>query len=145
MENDILDAKFDLVPLDDHTTDVIAKKTTTTEIIEGTFTDPDTGTVVADFEKSRSQLNDIIKIGAKAVDDLGVLASQSQDPEHYTALSSLIKNVSDVTTNLLKLHKQVEEIKSRSVSVSEKNEYHKHLHFSGSTAELLKRIEEEQK
>ena len=98
-----LDTKFNIISVD----------TPNSAVIEATFKEvPNTvgDTVVKDFEESRKNLQDIIQIGTDAVATLGVLASQSQNAEDFMALSSLIKNVSEVTSSLIKLHKQVEEI-----------------------------------
>jgi len=125
-----LDTKFNIVSVD----------TPNSAVIEATFKEiPDdvSNTVVKDFEESRKNLQDIIQIGTDAVATLGGLATQSQNAEDFMALSSLIKNVSEVTSTLIKLHKQVEEIKKPAPNATTENkEYHNHLTFVGSTSEL---------
>ena len=134
-----LDTKFNIISVD----------TPNSAVIEATFKEvPNTvgDTVVKDFEESRKNLQDIIQIGTDAVATLGVLASQSQNAEDFMALSSLIKNVSEVTSTLIKLHKQVEEIKKpAAAATTESKEYHNHL-YVGSTSELsalLKKTKDE--
>jgi NADH dehydrogenase/NADH:ubiquinone oxidoreductase subunit G len=114
-----LDSKFNIVPVVEDSS-----------IIEMKIKDKDDGKdkVLDDFEDARENLQNIVKVGAQAIEQLGELSNQSQSAEHYAALSSLIKNVSEVSSTLLKLHKQVEEI--RHAPKIEKVETHNHLTVS---------------
>jgi hypothetical protein len=64
-----------------------------------------TPTVSADFEGSRLNLLNVMEITKRAIDDLSAIASQSQDPEAYASLSSLIKAYTSQQNQLLQLHK----------------------------------------
>jgi len=97
--------------------------------------------VVDDFDKSRKDLHAIVNIGSKAIEELGTLAKQSQDPDHYNALSSLIKNVSEASSTLLKLHQLRGDI-IRPTILGDKSEYHQTLNYFASTKELADALKE---
>jgi hypothetical protein len=135
-----LDLKFNIVPfeVEEDSNNQVIEATLNNEVAEEVK-----DKVLADFEESRKNLQNIVKVGATAVNDLGQYAAMSQSPEHYAALSSLIKNVSEVSSTLLRLHKQVEEIKAG--SKAEKIETHNHLHVASTyeISKLLKKKEDD--
>jgi hypothetical protein len=126
--NDLLTQKFDLTEIEP----VVAP--VDKNIVDGEATDVTNEDALADFKKSRKNLQDILDVGSTAVTQLGILADQIQSPEYFLALSSLIKNVSDVSSNLLKIHKQMEDIKVAPKASFKEN--HSHLHVTATTKEL---------
>jgi hypothetical protein len=90
-----------------------------------------------DFTQARAAMMTIVEISSQAISDLGGMASQSQDINAYIALSSLIKSGSDAASQLIRLHKQLQEI-SAPESNKSPNELHNHLHFPSMSTNDLK-------
>ena len=125
-----LDKKFNLIDVTPTKKEEV--KSVSTEVV--TVTD----NAVRDFTTARASMMSIIDVGSSAVLSLGDIANQSQAIDAYHALAVLIKNVSDSASNLLKLHKQLEEISSKDKNKSNDTTIHNHLHLS--TQELSERL-----
>ena len=65
-----------------------------------------------DYEEIRTNLKDIIKRGAEAIDGILLVASETQQPRAYEVVATLIKSVADVNKDLLTMHKQIQDLKS---------------------------------
>ena len=65
-----------------------------------------------DYEEIRTNLKDIIKRGAEAIDGILLVASETQQPRAYEVVATLIKSVADVNKDLLTMHKQMQDLKS---------------------------------
>ncbi len=91
----------------------------------------------SDYDLSRSTIRSLVKKGEEALDDLLFVAKQSESPRAYEVVANMIKNISDVTKELVELQirmKSLEEEKNRSSGgVTVQNAV-----FVGSTAELQK-------
>ena len=98
---------------------------------------------VEDFKTARRKIVDILEVGSKAIQELGSMASQTTtETEPYEVLSGMVKNVSEVASTLLKLHKQIEELTKVPPPSNEKNS--NVVYFVGSPLDLnmaLKQIE----
>ena len=94
--------------------------------------------IETDFDKARDSLHIIVKKGTKAVEELEQLASLSQNAEHYSALASMIKNVSDVSKILMGVHTEKAKVKKPSP-----NRIENHLHVSASTMEIARMLKGE--
>ena len=94
-----------------------------------------------DFDFSRTNLIQILNNGLAAVEELTMIARQSQHPRAYEVLALLLKNLSDTNDKLLDLH---EKKMSLSQSPDESGEgtdrTFKNNIFVGSTSELLQLI-----
>src|SRR5579863_5132184 len=115
------------------------------EIIEvkGEIVEDKTQAAQEDFGKARKSLSAIIDVGQGAIGNLSELAIQSQDPEHYDALSKMIKELGDTSIKLMEAHEKIEKIVSKQKSVTK--EINNNL-FVGSTREvaaLLKHMKED--
>ena len=97
-----------------------------------------------DFDTARANIKSILTVGSDAITNLGALAFQSQDPETYTALSKLIKDVTDASTKLLDLHERLENItnkkSNKNIKMGEDNPDVVNLYFS--TSDVFKAIKE---
>ena len=97
-----------------------------------------------DFDTARANIKNILEVGSTAITSLGVLAHQSQDPETYTALSRLIKDVTDASTKLLDLHERLENITNKKSNKNgksgEDNSEVVNLYFT--TSDVFKAIKE---
>lgn len=125
--NEKLSEIFDVEPIP-----LEEPKETSKEIVEIKSTNP----VEADTEVARENIKELITKGHRAVDELAVIARDSQHPRAYEVMATLIKNMSDLNKDLLQLQKQKKELmvtteKSGEVNVN-------NALFVGSTAELMK-------
>lgn len=73
--------------------------------------DKSTAHLDKDYEEIRTNLKDIIKRGAEAIDGILLVASETQQPRAYEVVATLIKSVADVNKDLLTMHKQMQDLK----------------------------------
>lgn len=66
--------------------------------------DPNKTDSEVDYEKVRSSTYDLLDTALNAVNELAVIASQSQDSDTYSSLASLIKAAAGLNSDLMKLH-----------------------------------------
>jgi len=98
-----------------------------------------------DFDKSRDNIMEVIRVGQEALTEYSVLTSQSGSFKDYEALSGLMKTLVDANKTLLELHqitkKLAEEKESKKNSVDNpnaiKNYGNTNIIMVGSTKELL--------
>lgn len=105
------------------------------EIVEVKSDNP----VETDTDLARENIKELITKGHQAVDELAVIARDSQHPRAYEVMATLIKNMSDLNKDLLQLQKQKKELMVTSEKKSGDVNVDKAL-FVGSTAELMKLI-----
>lgn len=99
-----------------------------------------------DYEKVRDNYKDLIKVGKDAIDELHVIAKESEHPRAYEVLATLIKNTSDVSDKLIAIHKQIKDIKKEDSTIGKTiNNIDKAIMFSGSTADLSKMLNDAKK
>jgi hypothetical protein len=95
--------------------------------------------VETDTDIARQNIKDLIAKGKTAVDELAVVAKDSQHPRAYEVMATLIKNMSDLNKDLLELQKRKKDLlvtNDNKPAVGDVN-VDKAL-FVGSTAELMK-------
>jgi hypothetical protein len=105
--------------------------------------DPGQQKVDDDFEFARTNLYNILNNGATALEELTTVASQSQHPRAYEALSGLIKTLSEANKDLLEINKQLKDLK-KGEATPENDPSVKTINnnlFVGSTNELQSMIE----
>lgn len=90
-----------------------------------------------DYADIRTNLKDIIKRGAEAIDGILTVASETQQPRAYEVVATLIKSVADVNKDLLTMHKQMQDMKSTTGNQSQSaGSITNNSIFVGSTSEL---------
>jgi hypothetical protein len=90
-----------------------------------------------DYEEIRTNLKDIIKRGAEAIDGILLVASETQQPRAYEVVATLIKSVADVNKDLLTMHKQMQDIRQDTpASKQSANQITNNSIFVGSTTDL---------
>lgn len=98
-----------------------------------------------DFETARENLHKMIKTGHEALENLAVIADQSQDAEAYTGLSSLLNSLIQANRELLALSKKRQEFERQEAvkagPAGEGGDVINNNLFIGSTAELLDMID----
>jgi hypothetical protein len=95
--------------------------------------------VETDTDIARENIKDLIAKGKTAVDELAVVAKDSQHPRAYEVMATLIKNMSDLNKDLLEIQKRKKDLlvtNDNKPAVGDVN-VDKAL-FVGSTAELMK-------
>lgn len=126
--NEKLSEIFDVepIPLED-------PKEVSKEIVEVKSENP----IEADTEVARENIKELITKGHRAVDELAIIARDSQHPRAYEVMATLIKNMSDLNKDLLQLQKQKKELMVSSDNKNGEVNVNNAL-FVGSTAELMK-------
>jgi hypothetical protein len=95
--------------------------------------------VETDTDIARQNIKDLIAKGKIAVDELAVVAKDSQHPRAYEVMATLIKNMGDLNKDLLEIQKRKKDLlvtNDNKPAVGDVN-VDKAL-FVGSTAELMK-------
>lgn len=95
-----------------------------------------------DADYVRSNYYGLIEKGNEALDGILEVAKQSQHPRAYEVAANMIKNMSEVTEKLMTLQKQKKELESPEEKTITNVNVDKAV-FVGSTAELLKKLKNE--
>jgi hypothetical protein len=99
-----------------------------------------------DFELARKNLQELAKKGNKALDELIMLAKNSEHPRAYEVVATLIKTLADTNKDLLETRKRKLDIdKARGVQPEGSPKTVNNNLFVGSTAELQKFLKERAK
>ena len=104
--------------------------------------DPSTQQVEDDFDYARKNLYEVIGKSQEALEDMIDVARQSQHPRAYEVLNQMIKNVADISKDLLDLQKKKKDLIKREVQEGPQT-VNNNL-FVGTTADLNRMIEEAQ-
>ena len=94
----------------------------------------------ADVEYVRANLYDLMGNGSEAINQMMQLAKESQHPRTYEVLSNFIKNMGDVGDKLIQLHKSKKELAATEEKRAPSGINVERAVFVGSTADLLKKI-----
>jgi len=128
--NDNLSEIFDIEPLETKSTAVV---TQTTEIVVG-------DEVETDAALARKNIKSLLDKGNGAIDNLLLVAQESEHPRAYEVAANFIKTLADLNKDLLEVQKKKSDLRptqttNQSINVEK-------AVFVGSTAELLKQIRE---
>ncbi len=93
----------------------------------------------ADFQVARNNIHNIIESGTQALDELLMIASQSQHPRAYEVISILIKTLIDANKDLLELQRKIRELSDNEQPISGPRTINNNLIIT--TAQLTKMIE----
>lgn len=92
-----------------------------------------------DYDLTRQTIRSLMRKGEEALDELIFVAKQSESPRAYEVVAGMIKNISDVTKELIDLQKKMKDLNEES-SKSAGGVNVQNAVFVGSTAELQKLI-----
>lgn len=95
-----------------------------------------------DIQNARDGLYKAIDGAHKVIDDMAAIASRSQSSKDYEVLTSAIKALADISSELGTLQLKKQRILKQG-DAEEGNETHNHLHIT--TADLSKMIEDARK
>ena len=116
------------------------------EVVSTDIVSAKSDTLNADVNTARDNLHDAVVVAHQAVQDMLNIAQQSQHPKAYEALNSLIKTYADISMGLadLQLKNQRLQNNAQPKEETEAQVVNNNL-FVGSTAELLKMLEDNKK
>ena len=110
-----------------------------TEIVEAV---PVVNVVETDTDFARQNIRGLIDKGATAIEELAVVARDSQHPRAYEVMAGMLKNLTDMNKDLLDLQKKKQELTGVKETASKDVNIDKAV-FVGSTAELMKLLKSE--
>jgi hypothetical protein len=90
-----------------------------------------------DYDLSRQTIRNLVRKGEEALDELLFVAKQSESPRAYEVVAGMIKNISEVTKELIDLQKKMKELNEETPKSSSGVNVQNAV-FVGSTAELQK-------
>ena len=128
--NDNLSEIFDIEPLETKSTPVV---TQTTEIVVG-------DEVETDAALARKNIKSLLDKGNGAIDNLLLVAQESEHPRAYEVAANFIKTLADLNKDLLDVQKKKSDLRPQQTTNQSINV--EKAVFVGSTAELLKQIRE---
>jgi phage tail tape-measure protein len=102
--------------------------------------DETNSTVTNDFEEARKNTKSLIQKADTALDNLLMVANQSEHPRAYEVAANLIKTLGDLNKDLLELQKRKMDLTGEKKDAG-KTVIDKAV-FVGNTSELLKMIKE---
>jgi hypothetical protein len=128
--NDNLSEIFDIEPI--QKVESLPIVTTSTEIVVG-------DEVETDAALARKNIKSLLDKGSNAIDNLLLVAQESEHPRAYEVAANFIKTLADLNKDLLDVQKKKSDLRPQVATQSINVEK---AVFVGSTAELLKQIRE---
>jgi hypothetical protein len=129
--NDNLSEIFDIEPMEQP--EVLPAVKPTTEVVAS-------DEIETDAALARKNIKGLLDKGGAAIDNLLLVAQESEHPRAYEVAANFIKTLGDLNKDLLEIQKQKQSL--RPVEVNNQSINVEKAVFVGSTAELLKQIRE---
>ena len=126
--NENLSDLFDVEPIQ-----IVEQKSTVPMVID--HDDP----VVSDAQFARENIRELISKGNSAIDQLLLVARDTEHPRAYEVAAGLIKNLGDLNKDLLEIQKRKRDLAPKETVQSNGLSIDKAV-FVGSTAELIKLV-----
>jgi hypothetical protein len=126
--NENLSDIFDVEPIE-----IVEQKPTVPVVVE--HDDP----VVSDAQFARENIRELISKGNSAIDQLLLVARDTEHPRAYEVAAGLIKNLGDLNKDLLEIQKRKRDLAPKETAPSNGLSIDKAV-FVGSTAELIKLV-----
>jgi hypothetical protein len=124
---------FDLEPVEKVTGEVITKS--------GEVILPPDDRVDYDYDKSRSNLHNLLQQGQDALNHALEVAKSSEHPRAFEVVGNLMKQLADINHQLMDLHGKKRILDAPSKNEAAKQVTNNNAIFVGSTAELSKLID----
>ena len=124
--NENLSDLFDVEPIQ-----IVEQKSTVPMVID--HDDP----VVSDAQFARENIRELISKGNSAIDQLLLVARDTEHPRAYEVAAGLIKNLGDLNKDLLEIQKRKRDLAPKESTQSNGLSIDKAV-FVGSTTELVK-------
>jgi len=129
--NDNLSEIFDIEPMEQP--EVLPAVKPTTEVVAS-------DEIETDAALARKNIKGLLDKGGAAIDNLLLVAQESEHPRAYEVAANFIKTLGDLNKDLLEIKKQKQSL--RPVEINNQSINVEKAVFVGSTAELLKQIRE---
>ena len=129
--NDNLSEIFDIEPI--QKVESLPIVATSTEIVVG-------DEVETDAALARKNIKSLLDKGSNAIDNLLLVAQESEHPRAYEVAANFIKTLADLNKDLLDVQKKKSDLRPQQTTNQSINV--EKAVFVGSTAELLKQIRE---
>jgi len=126
--NENLSDIFDVEPIE-----IVEQKPTVSVVVE--HDDP----IVSDAQFARENIRELISKGNSAIDQLLLVARDTEHPRAYEVAAGLIKNLGDLNKDLLEIQKRKRDLAPKETAPSNGLSIDKAV-FVGSTAELIKLV-----
>jgi len=126
--NENLSDLFDVEPIQ-----TVEQKTTVPVVIDHD------DSVVSDAQFARENIRELISKGNSAIDQLLLVARDTEHPRAYEVAAGLIKNLGDLNKDLLEIQKRKRDLAPKETAQSSGLSIDKAV-FVGSTAELIKLV-----
>jgi hypothetical protein len=126
--NENLSDLFDVEPIQ-----TVEQKSTVPVVID--HDDP----IVSDAQFARENIRELISKGNSAIDQLLLVARDTEHPRAYEVAAGLIKNLGDLNKDLLEIQKRKRDLAPKETAQSGGLSIDKAV-FVGSTAELIKLV-----
>jgi hypothetical protein len=126
--NENLSDLFDVEPIQ-----TVEQKTIVPVVID--HDDP----IVSDAQFARENIRELISKGNSAIDQLLLVARDTEHPRAYEVAAGLIKNLGDLNKDLLEIQKRKRDLAPKETAQSNGLSIDKAV-FVGSTAELIKLV-----
>jgi hypothetical protein len=102
--------------------------------------------VEVDFDFVADNLKDLIAKGKDAIEELLLIAKQSQHPRAFEVVATLLKATADINSDLLAMHKKKSDLRPKDAPHTKgTGPITNNNLFVGSTAELQKMLEDMKK
>lgn len=98
--------------------------------------------VETDADYARNNIKSLIDKGSNAIEELAVVARDSQHPRAYEVMANMLKHLTDMNKDLLEIQKRKQDLTGVKESGSKDVNIDKAV-FVGSTAELMKLLKSE--
>lgn len=132
--NDKLSEILDVEPIVYDNSEIIG-----TEIVETTETPLVKTTVEDDAEYARNNIKALIEKGNIAMDNLLLVAKESDHPRAYEVAAGFLKGLTDMNKDLLEIQKRKRDLEPKQVNNTQNINVDNAV-FVGSTTELLKQL-----
>lgn len=127
--------------------DDVEESTEINEVVTGEIVEYDDGvesentSFEYDFDYAVNNIKELIDQGKEAIDELLVIAKQSQHPRAYEVIATLLKETAKMNSDIIDAHKKKVDINPNYGGVKAAKITNNNL-FVGSTAELQKMLED---
>jgi hypothetical protein len=126
--NEKLSEIFDVEPIN------LEENNVASELVVSETSNP----VETDAEIARQNIKELLNKGGRAIDELAIVARDSQHPRAYEVMAGMLKNLADMNKDLLEIQKKKQDLIG--VKADSKDVNIDKAIFVGSTTELMKLI-----
>lgn len=100
-----------------------------------------------DYEYARASMRNVLADAQKAIGNIVEELEEGVTPRHYEVLSSLVKNTSEMSKDLLELHKQKDELEGKEQKQQNAHAIQNNYYDGGdkrTTQEIIDELKDEQ-